>query len=594
MKRLWLQFLVAALLLPWPFYLFFGYSDIADLAPGNTEALIMVNDPVDWVDRAANSELALQLENHETGKALKPAFDLWRKSREKDWLFTGLRHFVRRVYIAFPHDRTPNLQQPEIMTFYVDLGFAGRVASDLMNFGVGFLKGQAVTHHGRPVIVQPPMAYAFLDNYFVAGSADNVMASVATMAGVESGVDAAGKRLARARRNAPDADIVFYVLSRTPFRVPSKPTGKIDARTFVNATGIDYAVGGLDIENGRWRAEFEIVAVPGKIVSPYTQRTGDPFATLSLPDSGTVGYAALRINRASELAPVMIGIFDSEGRLTKLRRQLLSLALQSLLDHAGHELAIVFSEEKMLSEPVYVFLVEDPAEMTSMLEKLSKTANEQAAALQAPVGTDGQSVGEKLAEVADSAQLNSLLQQLPAGVREKVAAVADQVTGGADLQRLLTDTQHLTLGTTSLFWRISDNRLVLSQSRTLADRYHRNLESGRPPDEFARAADFVPQDGPLVAWINLVPLLDKSAGDLSHPLAWLSAKRPRLAVGAVETGAGVKFLADLNMDIGLGESRDANAMWILLFWLLGGLVVLGGVVGGLIVVRGVLAIARRG
>lgn len=595
MKRPWLKLILAALLLPVVLYGFVGYSDIGDLAPSNTEVLVAMPKPLQVLERVIDSELLATVASQEGGKGMSRSRQFWAGVKKYGVLLEGARHFVKSLYVAVPHNPTPGFSQTQLATYYVDLGFAGRVLSDVTKFGVIRLPGQPSFTAGYRVFLQPPLAIAFVDNFLVLGHINNVMGSLETLAGQTPTLNAAGDRLSRMQHLVEDdAQAAVFVFSRALFRAPSELSGRLDPRAFFKASAVDLAVGSVHLTEDGAAASLKIVPVPGKVVSPFTPEKTGSFSTAALPDDGTVVYAAMRLDRPADLAPVVLEMLDTSGQVNKLRRKIALLGLAKLMEYAGPEIAVVTDEDLGLQKPVFVWRVSQMEPLREFLENLSRNAASETAVLNTPLGPDGSLLGDLLMQAPNDEAIGNLLLQVDPAQRKAVAELAEQLRDKKiDLATLLAESQRLSVGGSTYFWRLSEERLLLSVDRNLVDRFAKNLAAGKLPPEFADEKSGIPTDGPVLAWINLVPWLNELATGLEHPAAKIAARRPHVAIGSRSDGTDLELVARLNVDIGLAPVTPRNLPWAAVFWILKGLSLLLGLYLGWVIVRAVLTIRSR-
>jgi hypothetical protein len=592
--RVWLKIFFAALFLLAPLYVFLGYSDIGDVAPSNTDVLVIVNDPIELTDRVLATDFIDIIRRLDSAKTFDAYLTLWGRLSSTEWAYSLARRVVKTVYVAVPHDRAPNVEGVGIATFYVDLGLAGRVLSDLAQVGLFAPPGEVILHYNQRVFLQGPLAVAFLDNFAMFGARENVLASVGTLAGQELSLNATADRLARMQKLAQaDAEVTALIFARQMFRPGDQGVGGFDPRAMLRAAAIDLAVLNVDLQPGGAAIDFRIEPLEGKVISPLTVEKTDAFATASLPDAGTVLYGALRLDRPADLAPMLLAALDKHGRLKKLTRKFALLMLKNMLQHTGQEMAVAYTEESP-DLPVYAFRVTDAAAMTEALAKLSREARKQVDALSQVVGPAGETIADQLSGLENKEGLQQLLAETPASLATKIESLAGKLDGNLrDVARWIQDAQRLSVGTSDYYWRMVGDTLLLSASPRLVDRFEKNLAAGNTPAALVDPDHDVPLDGPVLGWINLVPTLDKLTTSLADPAAWLAAKRPHLVIGSVTDGTDLTLRGFLSAEIGLRPRSPEGIVWRIGFWVGQGLLALFGLWLICVIVRNGRALIRK-
>jgi hypothetical protein len=345
---------------------------------------------------------------------------------------------------------------------------------------------------------------------------------------------------------------------------PSPQVGRgLDPRGFFRASAIDAATANLTLTDDGVKLRLAIQPVAGKLVSPLTVSTPGPFTTRTAPDDGTLLYAALRLERPTELSAVLLEMLGSD-EMKSLKKKLTLLMLNTFFEYTSHEFAILLDEDLRGEFPVLVFELAKPDAMLELLAKLSKTAESQTSLLSMPYGPNGETLAALLADAAGG-ESAAWLDKIPASQRPQIETLAKKIRAGLlDPKKILEDSQRIYMFGRSWHWRLGGNRLILATLPEHAERYLQNLTSGPAPKEMQDGAGAAPLDGPVLAWVNLASVLGKMFPDPEHPLNSLAAAHPRLAIGATTADGRFELRGAVPIALGLGKPPGFSTWYVAL------------------------------
>lgn len=594
-SRLLIIFVTGLLLIPFLWVLMSNVS-IEEVVPAKTGALVRVDRPMDLAEKIVSARFVQDLAKQPKMDVLAALLSDWSGMRNKPTFLTAVNFFLKAVYVSAPSDLTRYGPMEMPFTTYFDLGLLGRAFSLMSTIGTFGGMGQVSTHRGHKVYVKNNVkAAVFFRNMMIQGPQSGVLKALDAYHGGGAALDEHAERYRRVVEMADQqADLQLMILSRSLFRPAEETQSFLDPRKFLSPAAIDGAALNAYFDDDGISVKMEIAAVPGKSVSPYTLDKPQQFATRFLPDEGTTLYAAMRVERPAALGNLLYEYFSGDQQVKKFRQKLVMLMLNTFLEYAGNELAVLV-DENVTGLPTVVFEMRDPEKITQLLDKTAQSEQARANALNLPVREDGQTLADSLAKGIPDEELDKLLQLVPADQRDEIKLIAKMIKDGLiNADEVTLDNKRIGLFGRAMYWRVQGNHLILAPTPVAAERYRLNLQAQKMREKVEQAADAVPLDGPWLFWINLSPLLEKIDALGEEVTSWLTAKHPQIVVGSAAGSDRLTLVAKLPFDLGITNVKlSVSEGWTALLFAVQALFVLIAVVLAVVFLRALFQLMWR-
>jgi len=551
--------------------LWIAFSDIEiqQILPSGVGAVVMLHHPIDSVEKAAGSEFLGTLSKKQDMDQLKNVLNFWESVRGREPIYTLYQLLFKKVYFSVPADLTNLAENQSIYTMYVEMGFVGKLVSFFGNQGFFRFADQVAQHRGYALIRRKNDVVADVRNFMIIGRMTHVVQSIDAFEGGISSLQDSEERYHKSLDVIDDsADVSAVLLSSAYFRKGDSDEHLFDPRLFLSAPAVERAVLNLFLEDDGLSARLIVQAKPGKLVSPYTIDKPGEFRTITLPDTDTFLYAALRLERPAELSTTLFNMFTADQEVSKLRQKLTILLFNSFLEHMGSEIAVAMPYEDLLGFPVIVFEVKQTEAVKQLLDKYAKVKDAQTAMHDLVMDDVGKKLVETILTTENQQQAKALLDKVPAEQRAQVETLLGKMReDGATFAELEKDRRQINLFGRTLYYRLVDDHLILAPTSEAANRYEKNLAAKVMQPEFSADTRQAPIDGPYLGWINLAAPLAKSDPTGESYTGWLATRKPHLLIGSQMNDGKMIVTAQLPFEMGLtAVEAKASIPWLLILF----------------------------